>query len=265
MGHPFELLVFHRTMAQSQDCVAGSADGIIIDLETRGKHARQDGFDTEINAHRLEDIHALASLVSAPVLCRINLPQNGDWDELDAVLDAGADEIIVPMIADLRTARAMVDRIAGTAAITLMIETRNALSIATQLADLPVNRIYVGLNDLRISCGHPTIFTPMRDGSLDQIREGTRKVQFGFGGLTLPSGGSPLPARHLFGEMARLKSDFTFLRRSFYRDTAGKDVSVAIAEIRQGISTARARAQAQVAADFADMQSDVAALDQVAT
>jgi len=42
----------------------------------------------------------------------------------------------------------------------------------------------------------------------------------------------------LISESARLKTDFSFLRRSFYRDTAGEDISLAILHLQKAISTA---------------------------
>ncbi len=47
--------------------------------------------------------------------------------------------------------------------------------------------------------------------------------RFGVAGLTLPGGGVPVPSELLAAELVRLGADFTFLRRSFTADMAGRD------------------------------------------
>ena len=257
---PFELLLFHRDIAFSKECVAAGIDGLIIDFETKGKARRQDGFDTEINAHTLKDLEAVRDLTGARILCRTNAPGPESTKEIDQVLRAGADEIIVPMIRQLDEARAVIDAVAGAARITLMIETVESLKIAPDLCALPIDRIYVGLNDLHISRGTSTLFEPLIDGCLEAIRADVQGLQFGFGGITLRGQGHPLPVHHFVSDLARLNADFTFLRRSFYRDVVGHSPKAALDQMRADLCRARARNAGQISLEFSEMQTAVLAV-----
>lgn len=248
-------------MAFSRECVAKGVDGLIVDFETRGKAVRQNGFDTEINHHTLADLEAVRTLRGAHLMCRINGPGPGTCDEIADVLRAGADEVIVPMIRSLDEARTVVEAVSGAARITIMVETVEALGIVPALCNLPIHRIYVGLNDLHISQKSATLFAPLIDGSLDRIRADVDGVQFGFGGLTLLGRGDPLPVHHLVGGLARLKADFTFLRRSFYRDVAGQNPKDAMDQMRTAVSAARARDATETQAAFDALKSAVYALE----
>src|SRR5205823_7797724 len=113
---------------------------------------------------------------------------------------------------------------------------------------LPLSRVYVGLNDLAIDRGAPSIFTAVADGTVERLR-GHFRAPFGFGGLTLPDRGSPIPCRLLIAEMARLDCAFSFLRRSFIRDTAGHKMQPMVSRIRTALLEASARTPAEVERD----------------
>ncbi|MEM8792331.1 MAG: aldolase/citrate lyase family protein [Pseudomonadota bacterium] len=257
----FDFLLFHRTLEQSEACRDAGVDGIILDLELHGKEQRQLGFDTEINTHQLDDISSVKTHVGGPVLCRVNGPSPATPQEIDAVLAAGADEVIVPMIRSLQDARLAVDAVAGRARVTLMIETAEALGIVEGLCALPVDRIYVGLNDLQISCGHASIFSPLANTALGRVRTSAGGLSFGFGGLTVPHRGHPLPARHLYGAMARLGCDFSFLRRSFYRDVDAADYQGAVDAMRREMVRAQSRVPAEVESDYLSLKQAVAHME----
>jgi hypothetical protein len=86
------------------------------------------------------------------------------------------------------------------------------------------------------------------DGTVDELRWHF-DVPFGFGGLTLPDRGYPVPCRLLMGEMARLECSFSFLRRSFRRDVRGLDVAAAVKSMRCGLDSAFRRSAAGEARD----------------
>ena len=243
----FQLLAFHRDIAQSRALVGGGVDGLILDFERRGKQARQAGFDTQINHHQHDDITTLRNEVGGHLLCRINGPGPDMEQEIDTVLERGVDEIIVPMIAELNDAERAVRQIGSDAAVTLMIETQQAVALAPALGSLPVKRVYVGLNDLHISRGTASIFAPFADGVLDQVRAAISGPQFGVAGLTLPGCGDPVPVELLFGELARIAADFTFLRRSFYRDACDRDLAEALVLVRQAMAQAHHRTPSEAA------------------
>jgi len=127
-----------------------------------------------------------------------------------------------------------------------------------ELARLPVSRVYVGLNDLAIERKTPNIFTAVADGTVERIRRAF-PVPFGFGGLTLPDRGHPIPCRLLIGEMARLPCDFSFLRRSFHRDIQGRVLAVEIPRLLEALQQARLRSPETVARDQSDLKQAIAA------
>lgn len=71
--------------------------------------------------------------------------------------------------------------------------------------------------------GERNIFRAVSDGTVERVQRHF-SIPFGFGGLTLPERGNPIPCRLLIGEMIRLSCNFSFLRRPFFRDTGGENL-----------------------------------------
>ena len=87
---------------------------------------------------------------------------------------------------------------------------------------------------------------------MDEVRAAVRQP-FGVGGLTLPGGGFPVPGDLLAAELVRLRTDFTFLRRSFTADMAGRDPFVEVPRllaVLTGLATATATEVAERRSDF---------------
>lgn len=73
-------------------------DRIWIDLETLGKEERQKGMNTVKSKHTVGDIKKIKPLLTkAEMLVRINPWHNGSEKEIDEVISAGADIIMLPM------------------------------------------------------------------------------------------------------------------------------------------------------------------------
>ncbi|MGC1497456.1 MAG: hypothetical protein WA790_16760 [Sulfitobacter sp.] len=252
-GKPFDLFLFHRDVELSCHLLESGVGAVIIDLESRGKNQRQAGFDTEINAHTADDLRSLRAKTACQIFCRVSGPDVSD-SELTEVINSGADEIIIPMVRHVAEVERVLRVLKDRCRVTVMIETQEAADQAHVLGRLPIERIYVGLNDLHIDRGTDTIFAPLVDGYLDRIREQCRDVTFGFGGLTLPDLGAPLAARHLYAEMARLDCSFTFLRRSFYRDMAGKDSVQELSGMQSVLRGMQMRTPQSVSVDQQDLR-----------
>jgi len=136
----------------------------------------------------------------------------------------------------------------GRCGVGILIETTDAVALAPELGQLPLARIYVGLNDLAIDRRKATIFDSLEDGTVDHVRQFV-KVPFGVAGLTLPERGYPIPCRLLISEMARLRCAFTFLRRSFLADTRCEDMPAGIRRIRQAVAMAFQSSEEEQAAN----------------
>jgi hypothetical protein len=236
----FELLLFATDPAVVRAAVAAGVDGIIVDWERRGKSERQAAADTQINHDTPDDLRRVRAATGAPIICRINGVGLGTRDEIETAVDAGADEILLPMVRTPDEVAGVIDIVGHRVGVGMLVETVDAVANAPAFAALPLTRVYVGLNDLAIERGSANLFAAVTDGTVERLR-GLFTMPFGFGGLTLPDRGYPVPCRLLMSEMARLGCGFSFLRRSFYRDTRDIPMPDAVRAIRDGLAAAAAR------------------------
>ena len=252
-----DLLVFTADPVRAAAVVDAGAAGVILDWERRGKARRQSGQDTQINEDTGADLAAVRSAVprggAGRVLCRVN--GAGPWtaDEVEAAVELGADEVLLPMVRTGAEVDLALDAVAGRCGLGILVETQDAVDRVEELARRPLSRVYLGLNDLRIDRGGvDPLFAPLVDGTAERVRRAVA-MPFGVAGLTLPERGRPVPSRLLAGELARLRADFTFLRRSFWADTAGRDLRTAVPRILEHCAAARRRSPARVLADRAEL------------
>jgi hypothetical protein len=253
MDSGFALLLFSTNVAFIQQAIAAGVRGIIVDWEHIGKEDRQSARDTQIGGDTLDDLQRVRACTDAQVLCRINGFGATTADEVELAIAAGADEILLPMVRSTDEVEAVLDRVNGRCGVGILIETRAAVQAAGELAKLPLSRVYVGLNDLAIDRKTPDIFTAVADGTVESIRRAF-KVDFGFGGLTLPDCGHPIPCSMLIGELIRVDCSFSFLRRSFHRDVRGRDLNVEVPRILHTLNLARTRSPMSVAGDRRDLE-----------
>jgi hypothetical protein len=254
----FELILFSTSPDLIRRAVASGVAGIIVDWETRGKYARQENWDTEINSATPRDLETVRASTSARVICRLNGLGDTTAAEVEAAVSGGADEILLPMVREPAEVEAVLHLARGRCGVGILVETVDAVRNAPALGRLPLSRVYVGLNDLAIERKLPNIFVSLADGTVDRIRPHFG-APFGFGGATLPEGGHPIPCRLLLAEMARLRCGFTFLRRSFHRDIRGRDVAAEVPRIHHALDAAFARAPARCLEDRQALRGLIAA------
>jgi len=192
MSRHFSLTLFSTQPEFIQRAVAAGVAEIIVDWEHLGKQARQNGADTQINHDTLADLQRVRGCTSARVLCRLNQYGQTTQAEVEQAISAGADEILLPMVRSSGEAEAVLRQVQGRCHVGILVETLDATRELHALAKLPLSRVYVGLNDLAIERKSPSIFTAVADGTLERIRRAF-DVPFGFGGLTLPECGNPIP------------------------------------------------------------------------
>lgn len=241
------------------------AAAVVVDWERRGKAARQAGAaaqigtDTQIGADTADDLARVRAGVAVRVICRVNAPGPTTADEVERAVRLGADEVLVPMVRTPAEAELVLRCADDRIGVGLMIETVDAVARARTLGALPITRAYVGLMDLALDRGTPSIFTALVDGTVERARAHL-PVPFGFGGLTVPGRGTPVPTLLLLAEMARLDCSFTFLRRSFVADVGDGDPGLALAAIRVEAGRAARRDDAAVRADRRRLVDRVAVL-----
>ncbi|MGY1827089.1 MULTISPECIES: aldolase/citrate lyase family protein [unclassified Blastococcus] len=233
-----DLFLFTVDPHWGRDVVAAGAAGIVVDWERRGKLRRQAGEGTQVNEDTPGDLSRMRAATSGRLLCRVN--GFGPWTaaEVDDAVDRGADELLLPMVRSAEEVDRTLDLVAGRCGLGILVETQDAVDRVAELARRPLSRIYVGLNDLRIDRGSTALFAPLVDGTVDAVRSQV-PVPFGVGGLTLPGGGFPVPGDLLAAELIRIDTHFTFLRRSFTADMAGRDPFVEVPRLLGGLDELR--------------------------
>jgi hypothetical protein len=241
-----DLFLFTVEPSWGASVVTAGAAGIVVDWERRGKHRRQLGEGTQINSDTPDDLARMRAATDGRVLCRIN--GHGPWTagEVDEAIARGADEILLPMVRTTEEVDRTLDLVAGRCGLGILIETQDAVDRAAALARRPLSRIYLGLNDLRIDRGSEQLFWPLVDGTVDAVRAEVAQP-FGVGGLTLPGGGSPVSSDLLAAELVRVGADFTFLRRSFTADMAGRDPFVEVPRLLASLAALRGAEPADAA------------------
>jgi len=237
---------------------------VVVDWERRGKVARQAGADTQINADTPEDLARVRTAQSGRILCRVNRWSPWTAAEIELAIVLGADEVLLPMVRRAEEVDAALAVVAGRCGLGILVETTEAVRHVDALVARPLARVYLGLNDLMIDRGGGSLFLALVDGTVDQVAGAAAgaRIPFGVAGLTLPEAGRPVPCRLVLGALARTGASFTFLRRSFWADTAGRDLAVEVPRIMAAADVARRRGRAEVAADHAELAAAVDLLDE---
>lgn len=254
-----DLFLFTASEVLARTAVGAGVTGVVVDWENRGKERRQAGEGTEVNAHTPADLAAVRAATTGRVLCRVDGAGPHTAAQVDLAVRLGADEVLLPMVRRPDDVGLALDAVAGRCGLGILVETQDAVERADALARLPLARVYLGLNDLRIDRGSTSLFEPLVDGTADAVARAARSagVPFGVAGLTRPGSGAPVPTRLLAAELARLGAGFTFLRRSFLADVPPADMSREVPRIRAEVARARDRDEPAVAADRAELRAAV--------
>lgn len=202
---------------------SAGVDRIFVDLETLGKFERQGHRDTVISRHSIADVAILRGhLTRAKLLVRVNPWNPGSAAELEAVLAAGADIVMLPMVRGPEEVSALGELIAGRCRFMPLIETVEGAANIAAIAALPcVDEVYIGLNDLHMELGRRFMFEVLADGMVERLVGQVRAVgkPYGFGGIAR-CGEGLLPAEVIMGEHVRLGSSAVILSRAFHRGVA---------------------------------------------
>ena len=215
--------------------ITAGINTFIVDWEFDGKTQRQAGRDTEINRDTFADLCRISKIDGAAVVCRTNKFSQSTRDEVEMAIGGGASLLLLPMVSNALEVEMFLAYVGGRVGAGILIETGDAVQNIQEISQFDIQAVYIGLNDLAISLGRDNIFAVVADGTLDKIAEVLldRRIPFGWGGLTLVDAGSPIPCRLLMAEMARVRSRFSFLRRSFRRHMVGRDVSFEVRRIQE--------------------------------
>lgn len=193
-------------------------DRVWVDLETLGKEMRQKGLDTVKNHHAVEDIAKIKPQLSdSEMLVRINSWHNRSEEEVEDVINAGADIIMLPYWKTVDEVKQFIEAVDGRCKTTLLLETKDAVDcIDDVLAMGGFDEIHIGLNDLHLSYGMTFMFELLTDGTVERLCKKfiVAGLPYGFGGIARLGDGL-LPAEKIIMEHYRLGSTRAILSRTF--------------------------------------------------
>ena len=215
---PLTLMYVTNDPAVARIAERSGVDWIFVDLEIIGKQARQGHLDTVISGHTIEDVRAVrAAVTKSQLLVRTNPIHDGSAAEIDAVIEAGADIVMLPFFTRRQEVAAFVEMVAGRAKVCLLVETPQAAeSLDRILCVEGIDYVHIGLNDLHLGYGRQFMFELLADGTVERLCRRLRKaeVTYGFGGIARLGMGE-LPAEAIVAEHYRLGSTMAILSRSF--------------------------------------------------
>ncbi len=199
-------------------------DRIFVDMEYIGKDLRQGGMDTVQSHHTLKDVENIRhTLKKTELLVRCNpihsrsAEHPGSEAEIEAVIENGADVVMLPYFKTPGEVERFVRLVDGRARTFPLVETREAAERIDEILQVDgIDEIYIGLNDMSLAYGYSFMFQLLANGTVDRLAEKFHKkaLPFGFGGIASLSGGM-LPGYYVLKEHYRLGSSRVILSRSF--------------------------------------------------
>lgn len=208
-------------------------DRIFIDMEYIGKSKRQGGMDTVQSHHTVDDVKKIRSVITkSEVMVRVN-PIHGatkeygsSEDEINAVIDAGADLVMLPYFTSVEEVKRFVDIVNGRARVFPLFESKEALSKIDKILNIPgIDEAHIGLNDLSLDLGKKFMFELLTDGTVEYMCYKFRQqgIPYGFGGIGRLGMGA-VPAEYIIKEHYRLGSTCAILSRSFCNTSVVTDM-----------------------------------------
>lgn len=230
------MLFITNDPALASHAVAAGVDRLFVDLEYLGKQERQGHLDTHRATHTPEDVAALRRVVpEAEIMARVNPMHADSAAEIDAVIGAGADRVMLPMFTTAEEVGDFLDLVDGRAGTTLLLETPQALARVDEILAhrARIGEIHVGLNDLHLGLGLDFMFEVLSGGLVDYLAAKVRAagVRLGIGGIARVGEGA-VPAELVIGEHVRLGSEMAILSRTFHQRAA------TVAELEEALDLA---------------------------
>ena len=238
------LMVFYITNRPEVALIAEKygVNRIWIDLESLDKEKRQKDMNTVKSHHNVSDIAIIKPLLTkAELLVRVNSWYEDSKDEIEAVIAAGADIIMLPYWKTPEEVKKFVETINGRCKTTLLLETKEAVDCIDEVLEMGgFDEIHIGLNDLHISYNMTFIFELLANGTVEMLCNKFKNagIPYGFGGIA-KLGDGLLPAEKIIMEHYRLGSSRVILSRTFCDNTKIENTEEIDKIFRQNIRTLR--------------------------
>lgn len=224
---PLALMYITNDPTVAQIAEKNGVQRVWIDLETLGKEERQKNLNTVKSHHCIHDIEVISNvLTTSEVLVRVNPINPGSEEEINQVIAAGADMIMLPMWKSVEDVKQFLGFVNGRVKTTLLLETKEAVECLDQVLELGgFDEIHIGLNDLHLSYGLTFMFELLSNGTVESLckKIAATGIPYGFGGIARIGEGT-LPAEWIVKEHYRLGSTRAILSRSFCNAEEIKDL-----------------------------------------
>ena len=222
---------------------------IFVDMEYIGKAERQGGMNTVQNHHTVEDVRMIKNAVTkAEVLVRVNPIHEAteeycsSKEEVDAVIEAGADLIMLPYFKTAEEVKSFLEMVEGRVRTIPLVETPEAVECIDEILDIPgIDEIFIGLNDMSLGYGKKFMFEVLADGTVEFLCKKFEKkgIPYGFGGIA-SLGKGLLKGEYVIKEHYRLGSTCVILSRSFCNISQMESLEVAKEIFERGVADIRA-------------------------
>ena len=232
----------------AQIAESSGVDRIFVDMEYIGKAERQGGLDSVQNHHTVEDVRTIKQAVeSAEVLVRVNpiheatSEYTSSEQEIDSVIRAGADIIMLPYITSIEQAEKFLSYVGGRVKTMLLIETPQSAEALDEILELDgIDEIYIGLNDLSLGYHKKFMFELLADGTVEGLclKCKLKGIPYGFGGVA-SLGKGMLPSEYVIREHYRLGSTCAILSRSFCNVDKVKHIGIISSTFIDGVKAIR--------------------------
>lgn len=243
-------------------------DRIWIDMEWIGKDERQKGLNTVKSHHTIEDIKKLRPVIKkSELMVRINPIYEGSKKEIEDVINAGADLIMLPMFKTTQEVNFFLKCVNRRAKTMLLIETIEATHILDELIKIDeVDEFHIGLNDLSLAMKKPFMFDLIRDGVVDSIISILKKSgkPYGFGGIARIGKGM-VKSEYIIKEHYRLGSKLAILSRSFANVNVEKNLDILRPIFIDGVKNIRNEEEKCLAMSKDDYRKNRELLDKMIT
>ena len=231
MTNHFQLFLCTDETNLIQESIASGVDGVIVEWEEINN-------TTKSTLDKIRSLQKVRNCTQAWVICRLQPFHSQTREEVDRAISNGADEIWLPKVSSIQEVEKTLELVKDSCSLGIVMETLAAIAIKNQLAQLPIKRVHIGLNDLAESLENPHSFCSLVDGTIDRIVQDLY-FPYGFGGLTLPDKGDPISAYLMMVELVRNQCSFSLLRNSFLKDIKGKSLNLEIQKIRTTLDEIR--------------------------
>lgn len=217
-------------------------DRVWVDLEYKGKEERQAGMNTVKSNHTVDDVRALRKVITkSSLMVRVNPLDDESEAEINAVVEAGADYIMLPMFKTRAEVERFVALVGGRARTMLLLETKEAEERILEYVDVPgIDEIHIGLNDLHLAHKMTFMFELVANGTVEKLANILKEhgIRFGFGGFARIGYGI-LPAEMILTQHYALGSEMAILSRGFCDANSKENIDEIRADFVEGVNNIR--------------------------